>query len=261
MSKMNISLVIPAYNEEKRIGRTLSAYSGFFESLRKNNILDYNILVSINNTTDNTENIIKSFEKKNKRINHMNLPGRGKGYAILEGFKECLSRKKEIIGFVDADLATPPESFYSLVKAIDKCDVAMASRAHPESIVKTSLKRKIFNRGFNFGVRSALQLPYKDTQCGAKLFTMGAAREMIRNPPISQWAFDVELIYNLKKKGFSIMEVPTIWIDKTHSKINLKKVPFQMFSAVVRLRLLNSPLKFIVDAYDRLPEKIKMQRF
>ncbi len=252
-----LSIIIPAHNEEKRIGKMLEAYSEYFENLRKNRELDYEFIVVINNTTDRTENIVREFQRKNKRINYLNLLKGGKSYAVLEGFKYSLNRENELIGFVDADMATPPESFYELIKSIGTYHAAIASRSHPKSKVKTSLKRKIFSKGFNFGVRASLMMPYRDTQCGAKLFKRNVVNEIVKNPPYSQWAFDVELIYNLGKKGFLIREIPTIWSDESHSNINLKKVPVQMFSSVVRLRLVNSPFRFIVRAYDKLPSSLK----
>ena len=90
---MKISIIIPAYNEEKRIGNTLQVYSAYFESIRKLKSLDYEILVSINNTTDKTLEIVKKFQKKDKRIIYLNLPKGGKGYAIIEGFKDALGEK------------------------------------------------------------------------------------------------------------------------------------------------------------------------
>ena len=84
---------MPAYNEEKRIGKTLEEYSSFFENLRKSKKIDYEILVVINNTKDNTEKVVKSYSKKNKRIIYLNLVRGGKGYAVIEGFKDALKER------------------------------------------------------------------------------------------------------------------------------------------------------------------------
>jgi len=244
---MKLSIIIPAKDEEKRIGRTLEEYSSFFGKIPN---LDYEILVMINNTTDNTKGVVNQIAKKNNNLKCFELPGKGKRYAIMEGFKEALKSDGDLIGFVDADLATPSESFFRLIESMNGKDVAIASRAHPESVVRTSLKRKIFSVGFNFGVRALLQLPIKDTQCGAKLFTRQAVKEILKDPPYSQWAFDVEVLYDLRKKKFSISEVPTVWEDKANSKLNLKKVPLQMGLGVLRLRIINSPFRGFMRIYD-----------
>src|SRR3972149_6124201 len=123
---MKISIIIPAYNEEKRIGKTLQAYSKHFNSLAKGKNLDYEILVVINNTTDRTEEIVKKIQKKNKRIKYLNLKQGGKGYAIIEGFKDALKRKNELIGFVDSDMSTPPEEYARLALQMKNYDGIIA---------------------------------------------------------------------------------------------------------------------------------------
>lgn len=259
---MKLSIIMPAYNEERRIGRTLDAYSAYFETLRKTRKLDYEILIVINNTTDRTLEVVKKYQKSNKRILSLNLAEGGKGYAITEGFKDALKRDSDLIGFVDADLATPPEAYYALVKGLGNHDSAIASRWIPGSIIKTkqTLLRKLMSMGFNFWVRSLFLMPYRDTQCGAKLFRRKAVHAVVNELGITRWAFDVDLIHKIRKKRFRIKEVPTIWEDKKDSKLDIVKVPFEMFSGIVRLRLINSPFSFIVRAYDSLPGKNKFHK-
>ena len=106
------------------------------------------------------------------------------------------------------------------------------------------------NLFFNLGL--------KDTQCGAKLFRKKQIKTVAGELGITKWAFDVDLLYNLKQNNFKIKEIPTVWEDKRGSKLNLMKVPLQMFASVVRLRLVHSPFKFIVRLYDKLPERMKI---
>ena|SRR3989338_683948 len=257
---MKVSIIIPAHNEQRRIGKTLKVYSEYFEKLRKERILDYEIIVSINATTDKTKDIVKSFQKSNKRILYLDLIQGGKGHAIIEGFKLALKDKRELIGFVDADLATPPEAFHDLIKNIGDYDGVIASRWLKGSIIRTkqTLLRKITSNGFNFVVRSMLFLPYADTQCGAKLFKKDTIAKVINGLNITKWAFDIDLLYNIKREKLNIKEIPTIWEDKKESKLNLIVVPFQMFIAVLRIRLLHSPFGFVIKAYDHLPESLKI---
>ena len=257
---MKLAIIIPAYNEEKRIGKTLETYSSFFEKLRKANKLDYETLIVINGTRDKTEDVVKKYGEKNSRIRHLNFKRGGKGFAIMEGFKESLKRENGLIGFVDADLATKPEHFYELVKNIGDFDAAIASRAMKDSVIQTSKLRRINSRGFNWIVRLLLFLPYRDTQCGAKVFKRKAIEKIVNSSIEAQWAFDVDLLYTLKKKGFSIIEVPTTWEEKSGGSIKMM-TPLKMFSSIVRLRLLHSPFKFIVEFYDKLPERIKIHNF
>ena len=246
--RMKISIIIPAYNEEKRIGRTLEAHTLYFENIRKKQNLDYELLVVINNTTDNTESIVKQHIKKNSRIKYLNLKKGGKGYAVIEGFKEALKEDYDLIGFVDADLATSPEAFHQLIIWIKNNDGILANRYAKESKLTPSLnfRRIIVAKVFNFLVRSLFFMPYRDTQCGAKLFTKKAAQEIVRSVKMSQWAFDVELLYRLHKKNYQVKEIPTVWREVGGSKLNLKKSSIQMFLAITQLRIINSPFKKIL---------------
>ncbi len=254
-----LSIIIPAYNEEKRIGRTLESYSKFYENLKKKKRLDFEILVVLNACRDNTLKVVKSVQKKHKNIRFLDFVRGGKGFAVVEGFKDTLKRKNSLIGFVDADMATSPESFYDLALKLDGYDGAIASRGLKDSIVTTSFKRKLTNRGFNFLVRIVLHLPYKDTQCGAKIFRRGLIEEIVKDIGLTEWAFDIDLLYRINKGGFKIREVPTVWEDKAGSKIQVIKSTIQMIASIIRLRLMYSPFKTVVRAYDRLlPEQIKI---
>lgn len=261
---MKLSIIIPAYNEEKRIGNTLREYFGYFKGLKKQKILDFEILIVINNTKDKTEEIVKTYSKKYKEIRHLNFKEGGKGFAITEGFKDALKRNNELIGFVDADMATIPEAFYDLVKNIGNYDGIIGSRWMKGSVIKTkqNIQRRVLSRGFNFIVRALFFVPYNDTQCGAKLFKRKVIEKIGDEISLTQWAFDVNLLYLCKKRKFKIKELPTIWEDKEDSKLNVTKIPLQMFLGVLRLRLINSffepilrPVKFILRIGHRLINK------
>jgi len=255
---MNVSIVIPAYNEEKRIGKTLEYYSQYFETLRKRKELEYEIIVAINNTIDGTLEIVKKWHEKNRQIRYINLIKGGKGYAVIEGFKIALKnegrKNSELIGFVDADLSTKPDEFYSLIKKINGYDGVIASRYIEGARIspRPTLGRIIASRFFNIFVRVVLFMPYRDTQCGAKIFKREAIAKTIPHLTFSKWAFDIDLIYSLRKKGFKIEEVPTTWGDKYYSKINFTKAGPWMALAIIRLRLINSRFKFIVRGYDKV---------
>jgi glycosyltransferase involved in cell wall biosynthesis len=262
-----ISIVIPAYNEEKRIGKTLEFYERFFkEKKEKKELDDFEILIVINNTTDKTEKIVKEFSKKNKEVRYLNFKEGGKGFAIIEGFKDALKRKNNLIGFVDADMSTPPEAFYDLIKVLDRhkeIDGTIADRWNKKSIIgsKQTLIRRFVSRGYNFIVRTLFLFPYKDTQCGAKVFRREIIEKNIHRIITIGWGFDIAMLFCFKKESNAkIISIPTIWEDKQASHINLKKIPILMFASSIRLRLLHSPLHFIVRFYRKLPNKLKIQK-
>lgn len=258
-----VSIIVPAYNEGKIIRSSLDVYYKFFKTLKQDKKLDFELLVVVNGSKDNTYEVAKDFGKNKAEIRVMNLISGGKGFAVIEGFKDALKRDNHLIGFVDADLATLPDAYYSLIKASQnkRYGGVIASRGLKNSVVNTTFKRKLTNRGFNFFVRSILFFPYKDTQCGAKLFRREAIEAIINELGITKWAFDIELLYRIGKKGFKIIEIPTVWHDKPGSHLDMVRVPLQMAVAALRLRLIFSPLKFVVKAYDKIPSKLKFHNW
>jgi len=259
---MKLSIVIPAYNEEKRIGKTLEEYLKYFKELKKSDNIDFEIVVVINCSTDKTEDIVKNFSKKNSELKYFVLKQKGKGIAIIEGFKDSLKRKNDLIGFVDADMATSPCAYYDLIKNIGNYDGIIGSRYIKGSVVspKQSFKRIIASRIFNTLIRLLFFLKYNDTQCGAKIFKREAIEKNINLLIITRWAFDVDLLYNLGKNNFKIREYPTVWSDKEYSHVNFLVTGPKMALAIIRLRLINSKFKDFIRLYDKLPEKLKIHK-
>jgi len=236
---MKLSIIVPAHNEEKRIEKTLQEYVKFFEKKFKNN---YEIIVILNGCTDDTLGIVKKIARKYNAIEYRNYVQAGKGFAITQGLKIA---EGDLIGFVDADLSTSPQAFYDLVRNIKDYDGIIASRYMKGSIVnpKQSFARIVASRIFNFLVRVLFLFSYSDTQCGAKLFKKKTIEKILPNLTITNWAFDIDLLYQAKKAGLKVKEQPTFWQDKGASKLDLKKTSMQMFFAVVQLKILNSKAK------------------
>ncbi len=252
--KNELSIIIPAYNEEKRIGKTLDAYSKFFNDLK----IDYKIYVILNGCKDKTLDIVLASVKRNARITYLDIPEAiGKGGAVVEGFKIADS---PLIGFVDADNSTEPQAFYDLVQKINGYDCAIASRWMKDSVVepKQSFYRRLASRGFNFLAQVLFGIHVHDTQCGAKLLKRKAVQAIIGGIRTTRWAFDVDLLYQLKKKGYRMKEIPTVWHEHEGSKMNVNRAVVEMFFALVRLRLVYSPFKFVVTIYDTMPEFLKV---
>jgi glycosyltransferase involved in cell wall biosynthesis len=249
------TIVIPAHNEGERITGTLEKYLEFF---RNKENLDVDFLIVLNGCKDNTLEVVKRFSKY-KELSYIEFEQKGKGFAVVQGFKEALKRGSDLIGFVDADMSTLPKDYCDLIENIGNYDGIIASRWEKNSkIIGRSRLRTITSKGFNILARAILLIPYKDTQCGAKVFKKEAISQVINEIGNSEWGFDIELLYRMRKHKFRIKEFATVWEEKKGSKLKLLKTPVRMFSGIMRLRLMNSPFKFIVRAYDLLPEKIKI---
>jgi len=251
------SIILPAYNEGKRIEQTLKDYLSYFKDLKKGKKLDFELIIVLNGCKDNTLKVVKKFKCKELRI--LDFERAGKGFAIVEGFKDALKRNLDYIGFVDADGATPPQAFYDLVKQIKDVDGIIANRWDKRSKidVKQTILRRIMSRGFNFIGRSFFLFPHKDTQCGAKLFKKKLIEKITPRLGSSEWSFDVDLLFYARREKAKIKSIPTIWNDKKDSKLNIKRTPIVMFLSIIRLRLVHSPFRFVVRFYRKLPDTIK----
>ena len=229
-----LSIIIPAYNEGKRIGPTLDDYCNYFKH-------DTEIIVILNNCTDNTEDIVKEYLKKypSNLTYYLYNKFPGKGAAVYYGFSKA---KGDLIGFVDADKATSAEEYQKLIDAIGENDGVIASRFLPDSkISKRSLLRSITSVTFRIIVKLLFFMPYTDTQCGAKIFKKEVISKLLPEVEIKNMDFDVEILYMAKKKGFKIIEVPTVWIDKSSSAVlgsplNLLKNSITMFLTLFKIR-------------------------
>lgn len=242
MKKLRISLIIPAHNEEGRIGITLNRYLRIFPAKFGN---DFEIIIIINNCNDRTVDVVQDFCKSspNLRFKNFDFPI-GKGGAIIEGFKLA---KGEYVSFVDADGSTGPYDFLRVMRGIGGNDGAIGSRWLIDSKkIDQPFSRKIVSRGFNILVRVLFRFPYRDTQCGAKIFRKESIDCLLLDLGISGFSFDVELLYLLHKKGFKIIEIPIRWKHFGKSSLDMRKAIPLMFLSVVRLRIMESRLRYVL---------------
>jgi len=146
-----------------------------------------------------------------------------------------------------------------LVESIGSAGCVIASRWMKDSIVepRQPLSRRIASRLFNTMVNMMFGFRVSDTQCGAKLFTQEAMWKILPELGITQWAFDVDMLFHVRRNGFAIVEIPTVWRDAAGSKVRVVKASLEMTVALVRLRLVHSPFKGIVEIYNRLAKALK----
>ena len=167
--------------------------------------------------------------------------GHRKGGALIEGLK--LAGHADLIGYVDADGATPPPAYLDLVAKIGEADCVIGSRWLPGAVIHQSQtgNRQFASRVFHFIVQSLFWLNIRDTQCGAKVMKREVAEKIHPTLCIADMAFDINLLYSINRAGFKIVETPTEWTDKAGSKVALARSSLTMFLSVVRIRLIYSP--------------------
>lgn len=232
-------LLIPAYNEERRIEPVLREYARYFQ---QNYQGKFQLVVVLNGCRDNTLGVIKSVAADYPSISWLEFNDPiGKGGALIEGLK--LAPMADLIGYVDADGATPPAAFHDLVKRMDGVDCVIGSRWLPGAVLhqQQSHKRQFASRGFHFIVQVLFRMNIRDTQCGAKVMRREAVEKIHSSLRIADMAFDINLLYSLKHAGFRIAEVPTEWTDKVGSKVTLGTTSLTMLLSAFRIRLIYWP--------------------
>ena len=250
---MKLSIIIPAHNEEHRLPPMLEAYAAYFSGKYAG---EMELIVVPNFCADRTMEVAQGFSERYPEVKVLDDPGSvGKGGAVMLGAQVA---QGELIGFVDADGATAPEAFDDLVENIGSAGCIIASRWMEGSQMspKQPLVRRIASRCFNGMVRVLFGLKLTDTQCGAKLFRREVIEPVIHNLGVTNWAFDVDMLFQTKRIGATIREIPTVWNDVTGSKIQIGSASVKMFVAMVRLRIFYSPLRFIIPHVSRVIEKI-----
>ncbi len=240
MTEQSLLLLIPAYNEERRIEPVLRDYGRYFQQHYPRK---FQLVVVLNGCRDNTLGVVQRVAQEFPFISALDFPDPiGKGGALIEGLK--LAPAADLIGYVDADGASPPGAFHDLVKLTDKADCVIGSRWLPGAVLhqaQTRLRR-FTSRCFHVIVEAFFWMHIKDTQCPCKVVRRAAVERIHSSLRIADLAFDVNLLYSLKHAGFSVLEVPTEWTDKIGSKVtsSLLRSSLTMFLSVVRIRLIYS---------------------
>jgi dolichyl-phosphate beta-glucosyltransferase len=237
-----VSIIIPAYNEYLRLPLTLIEILDFIEKNGKElNLLPCEIIIVDDGSRDQTCEIVEKFQRVSPNIRLIKLANNsGKGYAIKSGVINALG---EIVIFVDADGATPFGEFTKLLSAIrsGQVDIAFGSRAisSQDTTVKTNLHRRLLGRVFNTIVNIIALPNVHDSQCGFKMFTKQAARELFSQQKLSGFSFDVELLYLARKLNFRTSEIAINWRNIPGSKVNLYIDSFKMFYDLLRIPFLH----------------------
>ena len=227
-----LSLIIPAYNEGKRLPQTLPQIIDFVES----QAYPIEVIIVNNNSSDDTRQIAAEFAGRHAFIRALDEPRQGKGAAVRTGM---LAARGEYLFMADADLSMPiSEVSKFLPPLLDDYDVAMASR-EVEGAVRYDepAYRHFMGRVFNLAVKLLAVPGFQDTQCGFKCFRRQVALDVLPFQSIDGWAFDVELLFIARRRGYKIVEVPISWYYRANSRISPISDAIDMLREVLRIRL------------------------
>jgi dolichyl-phosphate beta-glucosyltransferase len=228
-----LSVVVPCYNEERRLPSTIEQIERYLDGSGTS----YELILVDDGSTDGTRKVMNDAAAHHPSVRVEALPrNRGKGRALAEGV--AAASGTEIL-ITDADLSTPIEELEKLQAALDRgAGAAIASRALRGSRVEVSqpVYRVLMGKAFNLIVQLVLLPGIWDTQCGFKLFRADVAKDAFGALTTDGYGFDPEVLFRAKKRGVRIAEVPVVWRNSAPTKVSPISSSLDMFKHVVRIR-------------------------
>lgn len=233
LASSSLSIVIPAFNEMRRLPETLETIERFASS--RNDIAE--VIIVDDGSRDTTAEVTKTFGNRSIPFHLVTYSqNAGKGYAIRRG---VLQATGSLILVSDADLSTPITELDKLLPYLTEHDVIIGSRAIDEEL--TRLKQAWYRQGmgktFNWMMRRITGLSFRDTQCGFKLFRGAAAREIFEKATVDRFAYDVEMLMIATKLGHSVVEVPVEWFNSVDSRVRIVRDSARMLVDIIRARV------------------------
>lgn len=229
-----LSVVVPAYNEEQRLPRTLSRLHEYYSAQS----YSYDVTVVSDGSKDHTGDLVREFARFHPKFRLIEYqPNRGKGFAVRTGIEQATGR---LILFCDADLATPQEETEKLMMHINSgAQVAIGSRPLKDSTLEKHqpFLREMFGRMSNKVVQLLAVPGIQDTQCGFKMFTREAAHEIFRRCRLDEFGFDFESLMIARDLGLRIDEVPVRWADQEGSKVVLMRDGPRALRDLLKIRM------------------------
>jgi glycosyltransferase involved in cell wall biosynthesis len=230
-----LSIVIPAYNEGLRIGKTLTETFSYLDNLN----FESEVLIVDDGSTDGTvDKVMESMERGKGRLRLIRNPGnRGKGYSVRSGM---LQARGEIVLFYDADMSVPTTEIVKVIQPISegRFDVVFGSRYIDSDLIgePQSLLRRAVGRVGNVIMRCVTGLDYRDMQCGFKAFRGSTAKSVFADQTNDGYGFDPEVLFIAAKRGWRLLETPVICNHVAGSKVNILTTPAKVFLEVLRIR-------------------------
>jgi dolichyl-phosphate beta-glucosyltransferase len=253
-----LGIVLPAYNEEGRLGPALDELFGYLCEANGALPASVSILVVDDGSTDGTAALVRARPEfvagagglgaagssDGPTLSLLTVPHGGKGSAVRAGM---LAAEGDLLVFADADMATPPDMLPRLVAALQNADVALGSRIQPDGSDMRATQprfRRMVGKVFRFAAQLWVTGPVRDTQCGFKGFTRSAAHDLFGQLTITSIVFDVDLIYLARRRGYRMAIVPIIWADRRGSRMQARpNLALRVAWDLVRIRFAHRAIK------------------
>lgn len=228
-----LSIVIPAYNEEQRLPRTIERVSEFLRRSHPSS----EIIVVNDASRDGTGDVVRAAQQQIPELRLISHHDRnhGKGWSVRTGMLEA---RGTFSLFTDADLSAPIEEAEKLLAALGSAEIAIGSRALDRRLIQVheSRRRELAGIFFNRLVRLLVGLPFEDTQCGFKAFRTAATRIIFEQQRIEDFGFDPEILFLARRHGLRAVEVPVVWSHDPRTKVNMLRDSAGMFADLFEIR-------------------------
>lgn len=230
MKKPFLSLVVPAYNEQAILKENLDLIISYLKTKK----YTWEIVVADDGSRDDTSKIARSFEKKNVKLVSLKQNA-GKGAALKAG---VLSSNGERVIFTDADLSVSINYLDDILMALEKTEVAIASRRVKGAVIRRHqpAMRELMGRVFTLLTQIVVWSTIPDFTCGFKGFTDEAAKKVFSQSRIARWSYDAEIIFLSKKYGYKISQVPIVWENREDTRVRLGSAVFTSFVDLLKVR-------------------------
>ena len=231
-----VDIVIPVYNEEKALPRSIVILTDFLKAHLRN---PWQVVIADNASTDNTRAISEMLCERYPGVNYLRIPQKGRGRALRAAWRD---RQADIVSYMDADLSTDLSHFPQLIQSIESgSHIAVGSRLSRGSRVSRGFKREFISRGYNLLINAMFFTGLPDAQCGFKALTRSAAEAIVPHIKNNNWFFDTELLVIAAKRGFNIASVPVKWADDPTSTVNVAGTALEDVKGLFRLRFGGIP--------------------
>lgn len=240
MKNLNLSVVIPVFNEEKRLPANLDKIIDFLKKRK----IDSEIILVDDGSFDRTWIVLESYRKKHGNIRLLkHSKNLGKGAAVKTGMREAGGK---LVLMTDCDLSTPIEELNLLMQQIGKFDIVIGSRRLKEKkLGRMPARYRTFLGDIYYEMLRLILLPgVKDTNCGFKLFSKKVIKPVFERQLINHWGYDAEVLFIAQKLGFSIKEVPVKWTHFSGSKVKIVDAVVRTLGELVKIKINNLQGKY-----------------
>ncbi|MFQ5627594.1 MAG: dolichyl-phosphate beta-glucosyltransferase [bacterium] len=229
----SIDVVIPVYNEEKILQKSVLTLSAF---LKAKCPYKWRIIIADNASKDTTPVVATNLAAEMPNISYLRIPYKGRGRALREAW---MKSDADIVTYMDVDLSTDLNCFMPLIEPLARgeADVALGSRLKKGAQVQRGLKREILSRGYIGIMRLMMRCSFTDAQCGFKAATRHAVQTLVPLIENQGWFFDAELLLLAEHYGFRLNEVAVKWDDDPDSRVKILQTVSEHFIGLVRMRL------------------------